>query len=108
MLLKKASGAPVKSMRAIATPRLRGIYGDDGLIDLAITILVVDEGRSVGTNISAAVRPGEDSRPAWKRKRWPPWGAARYGTPPTADQPWAEFRPRWTGQQADRANGERE
>ena len=39
--------------------RMRGINGDDGLIELEITILVIDEGRPVGSNVGATDRPAK-------------------------------------------------
>src|SRR5439155_5696076 len=40
--------------------RKRWVNRDDGLIDLKITILVIDQGRPIGTDVGAAVRPGEN------------------------------------------------
>src|SRR5262249_38812862 len=39
--------------------RMRIVNGDDGLIELEIAILVVAEGRPVGADVGAAVRPAE-------------------------------------------------
>src|SRR5262249_57248474 len=39
---------------------MKGINGDDGLIELEVPILVIDEGRPVGTYVGAAVRPNAD------------------------------------------------
>src|SRR5205807_7879699 len=40
--------------------RVRRINGDDRLINLEITILVINEGRPVGSNVGAADRPAKD------------------------------------------------
>src|SRR5260370_8710682 len=39
---------------------MQGINGDDGLIELKIAILVINQGCPVGTDVGAAVRPGKD------------------------------------------------